>query len=204
MDWIPVILAFSVLGVIGLIFGLVLEFADKKLKVETDPRIAQVRELVGGANCGACGFAGCDAFAEAVVEGKAKPSGCPAANAEAVGAVLGLSVEQGEKMVARVICQGHNGVATERYEYDGYKSCATAAGVAGGPKQCRFACIGLGDCARVCACGAQCHPHYTCRHEGYRALPEQRFRPRSACRLHEGVHCLPALRKDLQIRRDHG
>ena len=130
MDWIPVILAFSVLGVIGLIFGLVLEFADKKLKVETDPRIAQVRELVGGANCGACGFAGCDAFAEAVVEGKAKPSGCPAANAEAVGAVLGLSVEQGGKMVARVICQGHNGVATERYEYDGYKSCATAAGVA--------------------------------------------------------------------------
>ena len=55
MDWIPVILAFSVLGVIGLIFGLVLEFADKKLKVETDPRIAQVRELVGGANCGAFG-----------------------------------------------------------------------------------------------------------------------------------------------------
>lgn len=77
MDWIPVILAFSVLGVIGLIFGLVLEFADKKLKVETDPRIAQVRELVGGANCGACGFAGCDAFAEAVVEGKAKPERLP-------------------------------------------------------------------------------------------------------------------------------
>lgn len=154
MNWIPVILAFSVLGAIGLIFGLVLEFADKKLKVETDPRVAQVRELVGGANCGACGYAGCDAFAEAVVEGKAKPNGCPAANAEAVGAVLGLTVEQGEKMVARVICQGHNGVATERYEYDGYKSCATAAGVAGGPKECRFACIGLGDCARVCAFGA--------------------------------------------------
>ena len=154
MNWIPVILAFSVLGLIGLVFGVILTIADKKLKVETDPRIAKVRELVGGANCGACGFAGCDAFAEAVVEGKVKPNACPAAKAAAIGEVLCLSVEVGEKKVARVICQGHNGVVTQRYEYDGYKSCATAAGVAGGPKECRYACIGLGDCMKVCPFGA--------------------------------------------------
>ncbi len=154
MNWIPVLLAFGVLGAVGLVFGMILTVADKKLKVETDPRISEVRNLLGGANCGACGFAGCDAFAEAVVLGNAKPGACPAANAEAIGAVMGVKVEQGEKMVARVICQGHSGVATQRYEYDGYRSCATAAGVAGGPKECRYACIGLGDCVRVCSFGA--------------------------------------------------
>lgn len=154
MNWIPVLLALGILGVMGLIFGAVLTFADKKLAVETDPRIAKVREALGGANCGACGFAGCDAFAEAVVSGEAKPGGCPAASKEAIGEALGITVEETEKMVARVICQGHNGVVKERYEYDGYRSCATAAGVAGGPKMCAYSCIGLGDCMKVCAFGA--------------------------------------------------
>ncbi len=154
MNWIPVIFAFGVLGIMGLVFGIMLTVADKKLAVETDPRIAKVREALGGANCGACGYAGCDAFAEAVVLGKAKPNGCPAGNAAAVGEALGIKVEEGEKMVARVICQGHNGIAKERYEYDGYRSCTAAAAMAGGPKMCSFACIGLGDCMKSCAFGA--------------------------------------------------
>lgn len=157
MDFVPVLLALAVLGVIGLIFGVILTIADKKLKVEVDPRIQAVRDNLGGANCGACGFAGCDAFADAIVSGNAKPSGCPAAGAAAVeriGKIMGVSVEMGEKKVARVICQGVNGIAKERYEYDGYRSCATASTIAGGPKLCRFACIGLGDCMQVCKFGA--------------------------------------------------
>lgn len=58
MDWIPVVLALGVLGVVGLIFGILLEVADKKLAVEVDPRISKVGEALGGANCGACGYAG--------------------------------------------------------------------------------------------------------------------------------------------------
>ena len=154
MDWIPVILALGVLGVVGLIFGILLEVADKKLAVEVDPRIAKVGEALGGANCGACGYAGCSALAEAIVSGEAKPNACPAANMAAISEALGITVEEGEKMVARVICQGHNGVAKERYKYDGYTSCATAASMAGGPKECAYACIGLGDCMRVCSFGA--------------------------------------------------
>ena len=74
--------------------------------------------------------------------------------AEAIAAIMGVSAEAEERKVARVICQGDCGVAKERYNYDGYTSCATAAGLAGGPKMCRFACIGLGDCAQACAFGA--------------------------------------------------
>ena len=154
MEWIPVLLALGVLGVIGLIFGILLEVADKKLAVEVDPRIAKVSEALGGANCGACGYAGCAAFAEAVVNGEAKPNACAAADLAAISEALGIELEAGEKMVARVICEGHNGIAKERYKYDGYRSCAAAASMAGGPKECPYSCIGLGDCMKVCAFGA--------------------------------------------------
>ena len=154
MNWIPVLLAFGVLGIVGLIFGILLEIADKKLSVEVDPRIGKVAEALGGANCGACGYAGCAAFAEAVVKGEAQPNGCAAANLAAISEALGITVEEKEKMVARVICQGHSGVAVERYKYDGYTSCAVAASMSGGPKMCSYACIGLGDCMRVCKFGA--------------------------------------------------
>lgn len=154
MNITAIVYALLILGALGLVFGAVLGVADKKFHVETDARVDQVRAALGGANCGACGFAGCDAFAEAVVAGTAKPNGCPAggpAAAKAIGEALGITVEATAPMVAKVLCQGTSGVAKDRYLYDGYKSCRVAASVAGGPKECRFACIGLGDCADVCA-----------------------------------------------------
>lgn len=154
MDWLLIVFAVIVLGGVGLIFGIILTAADKKLAVEVDPRIAKLRNLLGGANCGACGYTGCDAFAEAVIAGTAKPNACPAASVEGISEVLGLNIEAGKKMTARVICQGHDGVAKERYVYDGYRNCAIAATLAGGPKMCSFACIGFGDCIQACAFNA--------------------------------------------------
>ena len=145
------------LGALGIIFGGVLSFASKKFHVEVDERIGKVRECLGGANCGACGYPGCDGFAAAVVEGKAPINGCAPAGEKglkAIAAIMGQDAGASEKMVARILCQGENGIAKERYAYDGYQSCATAAGLAGGPKDCRFACLGLGDCMDVCAFGA--------------------------------------------------
>lgn len=141
------------LGILGLIFGGVLTFAAKKFHVEVDERVEQIKDCLGGANCGACGYAGCDAFAQAVVDGKAPIDGCAPAGAkgiEKIGKIMGMEANVGERMVARVLCQGAKGVALDRYEYDGYKSCAVAAGLAGGPKACRFSCIGLGDCQDKC------------------------------------------------------
>jgi electron transport complex, RnfABCDGE type, B subunit len=145
------------LGALGLVFGGMLSFASKKFHVDVDERVAQVRECLGGANCGACGYPGCDGFAAAVVKGEAPITGCAPAGdkgAKAIGKIMGLEAVTGEKLVARVLCQGENGVAKDRYAYDGYQSCATAAGLAGGPKDCRFACLGLGDCQDKCMFGA--------------------------------------------------
>ena len=66
-----ILFAGILLGALGIIFGAVLTFASKKFYVEVDERVSQVRECLGGANCGACGYAGCDAFAAAVVAGEA-------------------------------------------------------------------------------------------------------------------------------------
>ena len=149
-----ILIAALLLGALGLIFGLVLTFASKKFHVEEDPRLEQVKALLGGANCGACGYPGCDGCANAMIKGEANPDACPPAGAKAakeIGEILGLSVTESAPMVARVICQGTSGIAVDRYLYDGYKSCRVAAGIAGGPKACRFACIGLGDCQDDCA-----------------------------------------------------
>ncbi|MBQ4074032.1 MAG: RnfABCDGE type electron transport complex subunit B [Clostridia bacterium] len=149
-----IVYAVVLLGGLGLIFGAVLSFASKKFHVEVDERVEQVRACVAGANCGACGYPGCDGFAQAVVDGKAPINGCSPAGAKGareIGKIMGQEAEVSEKLVARVLCQGEKGIAKDRYLYDGYKSCASAAGLAGGPKDCRFACIGLGDCQDKCA-----------------------------------------------------
>ena len=67
-----ILIATLVVGVVGLLLGLALVTASKKFYVEVDDRVTKVRECLRGANCGACGYAGCDAVAEAIVKGEAR------------------------------------------------------------------------------------------------------------------------------------
>lgn len=153
----PIVYAILVLGGLGIVFGVVLSFADKVFAVPVDERVALVREAVAGANCGACGFPGCDGFAEAVVRGEAPITGCPPGGSKTVNAlaeIMGVDAIEGEPMVARVLCQGSTENAKVRVNYDGYRSCALAGQLAGGPKMCQYACMGLGDCLDVCKFGA--------------------------------------------------
>ncbi len=152
-----IVYSFGVMAALGLIFGALLSFAGKVFFVEVDERVANVRAALPGANCGACGFVGCDSFAEAVVAGKAPVNGCVpggATSANALGAIMGKRVEAKAQMAARVLCQGTTGIAKDRFIYDGLKSCRAAVNMAGGPKTCRFACVGLGDCEANCRFGA--------------------------------------------------
>lgn len=151
---LPIVAAVLALGGLGALFGVLLTVADKKFYVPVDERIEQVQGCLGGANCGACGFAGCSALAEAIVKGEAKPNSCPPAGAEGaakIAAIMGLEAEASKPVVAKVICQGATGVAKDRYIYDGLRSCRAASNMAGGPKMCPYACLGLGDCEKQCA-----------------------------------------------------
>lgn len=142
------------LGGLGLTFGILLGYASKKFAVEVDERVAQVRECLPGANCGGCGYAGCDAYAQAVVDGSAPANLCTpggAVAAEKIGEVLGISVDAAEPMTAFVKCRGTCSNAKEKYQYYGVMDCRQAVvAPGGGSKACDFGCLGLGSCVTAC------------------------------------------------------
>jgi Na+-translocating ferredoxin:NAD+ oxidoreductase RNF subunit RnfB len=149
----PLLLAGLIMGGLGAFFGLVLAVANRYLKVHEDPRIDRVEGMLPGSNCGACGQPGCRAFAEAVVEGRCRPSGCTVSSPEGLEAIAGfLGVAAGErvKLVARLHCAGGLGRAREMADYEGFEGCRAAALVAGGGKKCSWGCLGLSDCAVAC------------------------------------------------------
>lgn len=142
-----------VLGALGLLFGAGLAVASKKFAVEVNPAAEQIRESLPGANCGGCGFAGCDAYAAAVAEGRAPVNGCPVGGAkvaQVISQVMGVEVEETERMVARVACQGTFDKAKKKYLYEGLADCNAAALVSGGDKACKYGCLGLGSCVKAC------------------------------------------------------
>lgn len=143
-----------VLAVVGLLIGLFLVFANKKFAVQVDPKEEQIRACLPGNNCGACGFAGCDAMAEAMAKGEAKPNGCPvggAACAEKVAEILGVNAEDTEKLVAYVKCSGTFDVIKPHSNYVGIETCEAAAALPGkGMKSCQYGCLGYGSCVKVC------------------------------------------------------
>lgn len=149
-----IFLSVAVLGLLGLVFGLILGVAAKIFAVKEDPKIGEVRALLPGANCGACGFPGCDAMAAAMASGKAPANGCPVANSEAtqkISEVLGVVAEISEKKVAKVLCKGCESKATKKFEYDGILDCKAAALIQGGDKSCAQGCLGYGTCVKACA-----------------------------------------------------
>jgi len=141
------------LGGLGLLFGIGLAIASKAFAVEVDPKVEKIRGALPGANCGACGFPGCDGFANAVSSGKAPVNGCPVGGsvcAEAIGEIMGVTTDAMNKKVARVLCQGTSCNANEKFEYTGITDCKAAAMISGGSKSCSYGCLGLGTCFDVC------------------------------------------------------
>lgn len=142
------------IGGMGLVFGVVLGYANKKFHVPVDPKVPLVREALPSANCGACGFAGCDAYAAAVVDGGTPLNLCSvggASVAQNIGEIMGLTVETANPKVAFVKCKGTCGVAKEKYVYDGVMDCRQAVIAPGeGPKACSDGCLGFASCVRAC------------------------------------------------------
>lgn len=148
-----IVKAVAVTGGIGAICGLLLALAAKLFHIDVDQRITDVRNALPGANCGACGYAGCDAMAEAIAAGRAPVDGCPVANYQAhakIADIMGTSAEEGEKKVAHVLCRGNDCLASKKHEYHGVRDCKAAAAVQGGDKSCDKGCLGYGNCVRVC------------------------------------------------------
>jgi electron transport complex protein RnfB len=125
-----------------------------RFAVKTNPVVDQVRAALPSANCGACGFAGCQAYAEAVVERQeVAPSMCTPGRktvAEVVARLTGKEMGTVQDRVVVMSCHGISAYARDEAEYYGVPTCGAAALVFGGPKACKNGCLGLGDCVRAC------------------------------------------------------
>lgn len=143
-----------VLVAIGLFFGIVLAVANKKFKVETNPLIPEVEEVLPKGQCGACGYAGCAAYAEAVVlNPDVAPNLCvpgKQAVADEVSRLTGKVAEKVEPRIAHIRCAGSKDKAKIDYVYTGIRDCAAASMLHEGPKGCKYGCIGFGNCVKVC------------------------------------------------------
>jgi len=153
MDIYNIILAVVIVGVIGLIFGLLLSFASVIFKVEADEREEKILSVLPGANCGACGFAGCSAYASAIVSEGADINLCsvgkaPVANS--IAQIMGIEAKLVEEKVAKVMCGGNCELAIDKYVYSGPKNCKAASRLGNGAKSCPNGCLGLGSCVNVC------------------------------------------------------
>lgn len=152
-----IVITTLVITALGLVCGIALAIIAKKFSVAENPKIAEAEALLPGANCGGCGYAGCSAYAKAMVEGGAPVNRCGpggAATAEALGKLLGLDAGNLEPLMAFVRCAGDRSVALRSSAYNGVTDCDAAEIVSGGWKACRYGCLGYGSCARVCEFGA--------------------------------------------------
>ena len=147
---IPVLLV----SALGFVFAVILTIASKVFFVPVDETVANLRAELPGANCGACGYAGCDDYANALAEDPSIGTGkCPVGGGDVaakLASILGVEAGSAEPQVAVVMCNGNADAAKTLMEYQGLSTCSAAKQLFGGLSACRYGCMGLGDCAAAC------------------------------------------------------
>lgn len=146
--------------IIGILCGAGLVIASKVMAVKEDERLPKIRECLPGANCGACGFAGCDGYAKALCEHPDTPANLCVPGADTVARqlseLLGVESAAVEKKIAVVHCSGDCTHTQDKVDYKGMESCQAAKLLYGGKGSCTYGCLGLGDCKNVCPQNAIC------------------------------------------------
>ena len=142
---------------LAFVLGTALGFFRDFFAVPQDPLMDSIRSVLPGANCGACGYPGCDNYAKAIASGSANINACTvggAAVAEQLAQITGKSGGKVQQEIAVLACRGSYIHAAQKGTYTGIKSCRGAKLAAGSTKLCSWGCLGFGDCAQVCAFGA--------------------------------------------------
>ena len=147
--------AFLSASAFATLLGIGLAVAARKLRVEKNEGIEKLSILLPGLNCGACGYAGCESYAEALASGadddiaRCTPGGSQ--TKFTLGRELGLETG-GSPMreVARLACTGGVSVAVKDYRFAGYADCESLVLHYGGDKGCKYGCLGLGSCVKAC------------------------------------------------------
>lgn len=148
-----ILLAILIVSGVGLVIGLVLAIASIVMAVPVDEKAEAVKGELPGANCGGCGFSGCDAYAKAIVAGEAEVNLCPVGGQEVaakIGEIMGVEVGDVERKVGVVRCMGSKDNTERRFNYQGHNNCRSATNLVGNLSSCVYGCMGLGDCVKAC------------------------------------------------------
>ena len=148
-----IIIATLVLSITGLIVGCALVAAGKKFHVDVDERVTLVRECLPGNNCGACGYAGCDAVAAAIVSGGAPTNACPvgpASMVEKISDIMGVEAGAVQRKTAFVKCSGDCEHTSSKCTYIGIDDCRSAVNAGLSTESCNYGCLGYGSCVKAC------------------------------------------------------
>ena len=150
----PILIPVLLLVGIAIVCAVLLTLSNIFFGVKEDETAVAIRECLPGANCGACGYSGCDGYAKALADGKEEKTNLcvPGGDktAKEIASVLGVESEDVVEKVAYVACNGTCGAVERKYDYIGLKSCVAANLSYSGDKFCTFACLGYGDCVKVC------------------------------------------------------
>ncbi len=138
--------------VLAVCMSIVLGWANQAFHVDVDPRIVKINEELPGANCGGCGYVGCNDYAEAVVAGKAGPDLCPVGGSSctaAVADIMGVVIEASFPFRPVVHCGAVTEKRLKQTRYQGERTCASA-NLISGVQGCIYGCMGYGDCVVSC------------------------------------------------------
>ncbi|MDR1534301.1 MAG: RnfABCDGE type electron transport complex subunit B [Planctomycetota bacterium] len=146
--------ALVAMAALGALLALALAVASRRFAVETNPLMDRILAVLPGANCGGCGFPGCAGYAEAVAVKGADPTLCAPGGIKvgmAIARIMGVEVgETRARPVSLCHCQREK-VKTVAI-YSGIQTCRGASlfGLGGGWLDCRYGCLGYGDCLKAC------------------------------------------------------
>lgn len=159
MDITHVMIApLALMGIMGGVFGVLLAVASIVFRVHQDERIGKIRAALPGANCGGCGYPGCDGYASGVVNEGAPVNKCAPGGAKVaavIAEIMGVNAGASVPVRAFLKCKGTCEASPRQLNYDGINDCRSAVTIPGGsPNACPFGCIGMGTCVSVCQFGA--------------------------------------------------
>lgn len=154
-----ILIALLVVGGTGILCSLMLVVSSYFFKIEEEEKTKQIREVLPGANCGACGYSGCDEYARALALEQCPPHLCIPGSTDVaakLSKLLKVEVKADDPKVAFVQCNGKCDIVAKKALYDGPASCKAMAQIYGGPNSCSYGCLGCGDCASACKSDAIC------------------------------------------------
>lgn len=146
-----------IMSAIGCLLGFGLAWLARVMAVETDPKTEQILAILPGANCGACGYPGCAGYADAIVKDGVETNLCSAANQDMItkiGNIVGRTADAKKRYVAKIKCMGVIDPNKLQYAFNGEDDCFAVYSMYQGNKECKYGCVGYGNCAKICPTGA--------------------------------------------------